>query len=165
MTTAFPLICWLLQTRCVMIGRRNDVKMAQFGDQIQRHWQDVNDPTKPDITADAALFELEPEQEHVLIEALVELESHNVWVRSADKSTQFSAMFCFKSSVGKSHNCIRAYVQAVLMPAVYQLVPGSMIAKLWFNTLFPPSLDNPVPTHARNTHTHTRARAMACVCV
>jgi hypothetical protein len=25
------------------------------------------------------------------------------------------------------------------MPAVYQLVPGSMIAKLWFNSLFPPS--------------------------
>ena len=29
---------------------------------------------------------------------------------------------------------------AVLMPAVYQLVPGSMIAKLWFNTIFPPSI-------------------------
>ena len=77
-----------------MIGRRNDVKMAQIGDLIKRHLQDANDPTKPDITADAALFELKPEQEHVLIEALVELESHNVWVRSADKSTQFSAMFC-----------------------------------------------------------------------
>ena len=24
------------------------------------------------------------------------------------------------------------------MPAVYQLVPGSMIAKLWFNSIFPP---------------------------
>jgi hypothetical protein len=31
-------------------------------------------------------------------------------------------------------------VWAVLMPAVYQLVPGSMIAKLWFNSLFPPSI-------------------------
>ncbi len=27
------------------------------------------------------------------------------------------------------------------MPTVYQLVPGSMIAKLWFNSLFPPSTD------------------------
>ena len=28
------------------------------------------------------------------------------------------------------------------MPAVYQLVPGSMIAKLWFNSLFPPSIQD-----------------------
>jgi len=32
-------------------------------------------------------------------------------------------------------------IWALLMPAVYQLVPGSMIAKLWFNSLFPPSSD------------------------
>lgn len=29
---------------------------------------------------------------------------------------------------------------SLLMPAVYQLVPGSMIAKLWFNAIFPPQL-------------------------
>ena len=28
----------------------------------------------------------------------------------------------------------------MLMPAVYQLVPGSMLAKLWFNSIFPPPL-------------------------
>lgn len=32
-------------------------------------------------------------------------------------------------------------VWAVLMPAVYQLVPGSMIAKLWFNSIFPPPME------------------------
>ena len=32
-------------------------------------------------------------------------------------------------------------VWSVLMPAVYQLVPGAMIAKLWFNSLFPPVND------------------------
>jgi len=32
-------------------------------------------------------------------------------------------------------------IWAMLMPAVYQLVPGSMIAKLWFNSIFPPPLD------------------------
>lgn len=31
-------------------------------------------------------------------------------------------------------------VWSILMPAIYQLVPGSMIAKLWFNSIFPPSL-------------------------
>lgn len=31
-------------------------------------------------------------------------------------------------------------IWAMLMPAVYQLVPGSMIAKLWFNSIFPPPL-------------------------
>merc|ERR1712127_561844 len=30
-------------------------------------------------------------------------------------------------------------VWAILMPALYQLVPGSLIAKLWFNSIFPPS--------------------------
>ena len=30
---------------------------------------------------------------------------------------------------------------ALLMPTVYQLVPGSLIAKLWFNAVFPPSLE------------------------
>jgi len=32
-------------------------------------------------------------------------------------------------------------IWALLMPTVYQLVPGSMIAKLWFNALFPPTSD------------------------
>lgn len=32
---------------------------------------------------------------------------------------------------------------AILMPAVYQLVPGSVIAKLWFASIFPPSPDDP----------------------
>lgn len=31
-------------------------------------------------------------------------------------------------------------IWAILMPAVYQLVPGSIIAKLWFNSIFPPPL-------------------------
>ena len=31
-------------------------------------------------------------------------------------------------------------IWAVLMPAVYQLVPGSMIAKMWFSAIFPPPL-------------------------
>lgn len=30
-------------------------------------------------------------------------------------------------------------IWAILMPALYQLVPGSLIAKLWFNSIFPPS--------------------------
>jgi len=29
-------------------------------------------------------------------------------------------------------------IWAILMPAVYQLVPGSIIAKLWFHSIFPP---------------------------
>mmetsp|Transcript_46873 Transcript_46873/g.141996 ORF Transcript_46873/g.141996 Transcript_46873/m.141996 type:complete len:350 (-) Transcript_46873:113-1162(-) len=38
-------------------------------------------------------------------------------------------------------------VWAMLMPAVYQLVPGSMLAKLWFNIIFPPQ---PEDTGANN---------------
>ena len=31
-------------------------------------------------------------------------------------------------------------IWALLMPTVYQLVPGSLIARLWFNAIFPPPL-------------------------
>lgn len=30
-------------------------------------------------------------------------------------------------------------IWAMLMPAVYQLVPGSMIARMWFETIIPPA--------------------------
>jgi hypothetical protein len=33
-------------------------------------------------------------------------------------------------------------IWALLMPTVYQLVPGSLIAKLWFNAVFPPPLES-----------------------
>jgi hypothetical protein len=35
-------------------------------------------------------------------------------------------------------------IWALLMPTVYQLVPGSLIAKLWFNAVFPPPLDSEI---------------------
>merc|ERR1712232_1207221 len=31
-------------------------------------------------------------------------------------------------------------IWSILMPTVYQMVPGGVIAKLWFNTIFPPPL-------------------------
>lgn len=31
-------------------------------------------------------------------------------------------------------------IWAIIMPALYQLVPGSIIARLWFNSIFPPPL-------------------------
>jgi len=47
-------------------------------------------------------------------------------------------------------------VWAMLMPAVYQLVPGSMIAKLWFNSIFPPPLiTKDVPIEGTNFTYHT----------
>eukprot|EP00957_Ditylum_brightwellii_P119443 9112792-Ditylum_brightwellii.AAC.1 len=33
-------------------------------------------------------------------------------------------------------------IWAILMPTVYQLVPGSLIARLWFNVIFPSLLDS-----------------------
>lgn len=32
-------------------------------------------------------------------------------------------------------------IWAILMPALYQLVPGSMIAKMWFSSIYPPPLE------------------------
>jgi len=36
--------------------------------------------------------------------------------------------------------CQDMNIWSILMPALYQLVPGSLIAKLWFNYIFPPPL-------------------------
>ena len=33
-----------------------------------------------------------------------------------------------------------------MMPALYQLVPGSMIAKLWFSYIFPPQIEKETVT-------------------
>ena len=44
---------------------------------------------------------------------------------------------CLLDAIVDSHGL---NLWALLMPAVYQLVPGSMIAKLWFNAIFPPPL-------------------------
>jgi len=40
-------------------------------------------------------------------------------------------------------------VWSLLMPTVYQLVPGSLIAKLWFNSIFPVPLLDGVPDTAK----------------
>jgi hypothetical protein len=72
----------------VMAGRRNDEVMAKVAERIKAHQRHANDPDNPDIAADA-MFELEQENEHVFFEALVELESHNVWVSMAKLYSQF----------------------------------------------------------------------------
>jgi hypothetical protein len=37
-------------------------------------------------------------------------------------------------------------IWSILMPALYQLVPGSMIAKLWFSSIFPPPMIEEIHT-------------------
>eukprot|EP00566_Odontella_aurita_P008558 CAMPEP_0113579078 /NCGR_PEP_ID=MMETSP0015_2-20120614/29868_1 /TAXON_ID=2838 /ORGANISM="Odontella" /LENGTH=673 /DNA_ID=CAMNT_0000483017 /DNA_START=79 /DNA_END=2100 /DNA_ORIENTATION=- /assembly_acc=CAM_ASM_000160 len=46
-------------------------------------------------------------------------------------------------------------IWAMLMPTVYQLVPGSVIAKLWFNTIFPPEIKEVERTIVGTNYTYT----------
>ena len=120
---------WIRAVNCIGIGRKSDLTMLD----VEKKMAVAADPARVDVPPPITLEERE---EDVLMQTVVELEPHNVW--------------------------------SVLMPAVYQLVPGSMIgkmqcflelslsalllalkafvhypAKLWFNTLFPPSMDSP----------------------
>ena len=66
--------------------------MAKVAERIKTHLRDSknNVPECENMAADA-MFELEQENEHVFFEALVELESHNVWVRFMTKLNRQSA--------------------------------------------------------------------------
>ena len=69
------------------VGRRSDEAMAKLAKRIRTHLHNVNGVKNADTTA-GAMFELERENEHVFFEAVVELESHNVWVRLHGRTEQ-----------------------------------------------------------------------------
>ena len=71
----------------MLVGRSSDEVMAKLAERIKTHLHNVNHPKNVDVAADA-MFELEQENEHVFFEAVVELESHNVWVRLHGRSEQ-----------------------------------------------------------------------------
>jgi hypothetical protein len=61
----------------LLTGRRNDVKMAKVARRLAvERAKAISEEMLTD-----AMFELELEEEHVFVEAMVELEGHNVWVR------------------------------------------------------------------------------------
>ena len=53
-----------------------------------------------------------------------------------DASEQIEFLACSSSLLGR---CLTRAV-SLYRPAVYQLVPGSLIARLWYNAVFPPPL-------------------------
>merc|ERR1711907_452303 len=57
---------------------------------------------------------------------------HAIWL------TEHEEQAFIETLVNSEHNNI----WSVLMPAVYMLVPGSMIAKLWFGTILTPDSDD-----------------------
>lgn len=83
------------------IGRESSFFFLQMEDRLKQHTRELRDPDHP-----RTQIVLTPEEEVMLIEAIVEAEGVNIW--------------------------------SLLMPAVYQLVPGSLIARLWYNAVFPP---------------------------
>ena len=87
------------------LGRRSDKVFLEMEKKLQAERAELENPDheRQQIT-------LNPEEERLLVEAIVSAEEINVW--------------------------------SVLMPAVYQLVPGSLIARLWFSAIFPPPSDS-----------------------
>lgn len=88
------------------LGKESSLKFLNMEPRLREQARELHDPAHPRQT-----IHLDPSEEQILVEAIVDAENLNIW--------------------------------ALLMPAVYQLVPGSLIAKLWFNAVFPPPL---VPT-------------------
>lgn len=85
------------------LGRKSDRLKEKLGRKLNQARKKVCDPAH-----NRKKVVLEPVEETLLIELLVDSQDLNIW--------------------------------SILMPALYQMVPGSMIAKLWFNYIFPPPL-------------------------
>lgn len=86
------------------IGRESSYEaLMLLQDKLPRSTAELADPNHP-----RQEIRLTPEEEAVLVEAIVDAENLNNW--------------------------------SLLMPTVYQLVPGSLIALLWYNAVFPPPL-------------------------
>ena len=85
------------------IGRRTDLTFLQMEPKLRQQTEELRDPNHA-----RQAIQLEPDEERILIQAVIGAENLNIW--------------------------------ALLMPTVYQLVPGSLIARLWFNAVFPPPL-------------------------
>ena len=85
------------------LGRKSDKLRIAVEKKISEAKRELDDPShaRQEIV-------LEPHEENLIVETIVESQDLNIW--------------------------------SILMPALYQLVPGSMIAKLWFNYIFPPPL-------------------------
>lgn len=93
------------------VGRKSEYKLLQMEKKLKEQNDEVMSPDHL-----RTRIVLEPEEEILLVEAIVGAENLSVW--------------------------------ALLMPAVYQLVPGSVIARLWFDLIFPPPLiesENTIP--------------------
>lgn len=85
------------------LGRKSDRLKHDLEKKLTQAKREVKDPTH-----ERQSIVLEPREENLLLELIVDSQDLNVW--------------------------------SILMPALYQMVPGSMIAKLWFNYIFPPPL-------------------------
>lgn len=83
------------------IGRKSSFYFLRMESRLKQQTRELHDPNHP-----RAEIKLSPEEEIMLIEAVVDAEDVNIW--------------------------------SLLMPAIYQLVPGSLIARLWYNAVFPP---------------------------
>jgi len=82
------------------LGRTSDIMMFDLEKKLKVAQRELKNPNHP-----RDRIEFPPEEEDVIIDAMVATQDINMW--------------------------------SILMPAVYQLVPGSIIAKLWFSAIFP----------------------------
>ena len=95
--------CYVSSSNWIGLGRKSSMDLLKMEKKLKRSTEELWDPNHP-----RSEIVLKPEEEAVLVEAIVDAENLNIW--------------------------------ALLMPAVYQLVPGSLIAKLWYNSVLPPPL-------------------------
>jgi hypothetical protein len=87
----------------IWLEREMDKERLRLEKKLQQQAKELRDVQHPRTQID-----LDPDEEHLLVQCIVSAESLNIW--------------------------------SILMPALYQLVPGSMIARLWFSSIYPPPL-------------------------
>ena len=107
-------------------------RMATFSYKLMRFIIKVNACFRIGRRTDIKKLELE----ETLKEKHRDLNDPNHPAESIELSPEDEHLFLETVVTSQSLN-----VWAILMPAVYQLVPGSVIAKFWFYAIFPPEVD------------------------
>ena len=109
-------------TNWIGLGRTSSADLLKMEKKLKQCTSELRDPNHP-----RSAIVLPPEEEAILVEAIVDAENLNIW--------------------------------SILMPAVYQLVPGSLIARLWYNAVFPPPLIETNSTIPGTEYTYIDAAA------
>jgi hypothetical protein len=138
------LSCGVRVEHMLGLARESDVRRLDMERKLQNDRRELRDASHP-----RQHINLDPAEENLIIETIVGTQDMNIWyvivllliiiiivLFARYKYCVLIRFFLFDTV------CLFLnFRRSVLMPALYQLVPGSLIAKLWFNYIFPPKVE------------------------